>query len=163
MKYNHAFTIAFAIVSTDPEGNVTAEELLAGLRAKLEEFESDPDQIVESAGAPYDSFEVEEEPEITPVGTPTFPISSGEPIEFPKLKTSISCEIDDLIEVVMARTGHKHGIIEKAMFDSGLYPECGKTCISPYGFCVDTHWVREIIHQVMTEQNIDTMYITEAI
>jgi len=163
MKYNHAFTIAFALVSTDPEGNVPAEELLKALRAKLDEFESDPTQIVESAGAPYDTFEIEEEPEITPVGTPTLPEPDAQTDSRLTLRTSISCEIDDLIEVIMYRTGHKHDIIERAMFDSGLYPECRKTFVSQTGFCVDEHWVREVIHQILRHQNIDSMYITEAI
>jgi hypothetical protein len=60
-RYNHAFTIAFEVITDDPDGG-TLEERLAGLKARMRTLETDPD---EAAGAlmcegPYDTFEIED-------------------------------------------------------------------------------------------------------
>lgn len=58
-RYNHAFDIAFAVVTDDPNGG-TFEERLAALKRRVQQLESDP---VEARGAlmdqaPFDTFEV---------------------------------------------------------------------------------------------------------
>lgn len=56
-KYNHAFEIAFSLVTTDPTGeNVTAEEMIKAFEARLKEFKQNLDLILECAGMPYDSY-----------------------------------------------------------------------------------------------------------
>jgi len=55
--YNHAFDIAFEVITDDPNGG-TLEERLEGLRRRLRMIESDP---VEAKGAlmdqaPFDTF-----------------------------------------------------------------------------------------------------------
>ena len=60
-KYNHALTIAYEVITEDPDGG-TFEERMAGLRKRIERIEADP---VEARGAvmneaPYDTFEMED-------------------------------------------------------------------------------------------------------
>ena len=54
--YNHAYEIAFSINTDNLPSKVTAQELIAGLRARLAEFEGDPDYIHEAVGRPFDSY-----------------------------------------------------------------------------------------------------------
>lgn len=59
-KYNHAFDIAFEVISTDRTGeNVTAKELLNGLRRRLENLEKNGDEIIEACGLPFDTYTME--------------------------------------------------------------------------------------------------------
>lgn len=59
MKYNHAFDIAFEVI-TDNEGeNVTADELRQGLRNRLNGMSDD--EIIEACGLPFDTFEDDDE------------------------------------------------------------------------------------------------------
>lgn len=61
-KYNHAFTVAFEVVSEDPEGATVAQ-----IRAGLKRFLSFPDDdIMENANAPFDTYEVPDD--YTPPG-----------------------------------------------------------------------------------------------
>ena len=58
-RYNHAFDLAFEVVTDDPNGG-TFEERLAALKRRVQQIESDP---VEARGAlmdqaPFDTFEV---------------------------------------------------------------------------------------------------------
>lgn len=59
-KYNHAFTIAFEVISDDPEGNdVTADMLKAGLKQRIINLDAEGDTIwIEATGAPFDTYEV---------------------------------------------------------------------------------------------------------
>lgn len=59
--YNHAFTVAFTIENGDPDGECTNEEMLAALKARVRYLEGHPDEILESAGAPFDTYEVTDE------------------------------------------------------------------------------------------------------
>lgn len=55
-KYNHAFDIAFT-VETDNDGEaVTAAELFAGLEARIAALRSNPDEIIEACGLPFDTY-----------------------------------------------------------------------------------------------------------
>lgn len=56
--YNHAFTIAFSVVTRNPGESVTAAELRAGLERRLREMirSADYDEIVEACGMPCDTF-----------------------------------------------------------------------------------------------------------
>ena len=58
--YNHAFSIGFEVVSEHDGENVTAEELLEGLRRRLEDLEESGDEIIEACGLPFDTYEVGE-------------------------------------------------------------------------------------------------------
>jgi hypothetical protein len=58
-RFNHAFDIAFSVENTDPDGYATAEELIAALEDKLNQFKADPQSIIEAAGASFDTYEVE--------------------------------------------------------------------------------------------------------
>ena len=58
-KYNHAFTLCFAIETENEGDKVTAKELLAGLRKRLRELEINGEEIIEACGIPYDTYEIE--------------------------------------------------------------------------------------------------------
>ena len=60
MKYNHAFTLGFSVVSTTVDGSdVTAEQVRSAIRELLMEY---PDMdILENIGAPFDTYEMDEE------------------------------------------------------------------------------------------------------
>ena len=60
-KYNHAFTIAFEVItkaSCDGNDYPTEEELLAALEKRLRSFCSNSGEIFEAVGKPYDTYEV---------------------------------------------------------------------------------------------------------
>ncbi len=60
MKYNHAFTLGFSVVSAAEDGSdVTAEQVRSAIRKLLIEY---PDtDILENIGAPFDTYELDEE------------------------------------------------------------------------------------------------------
>lgn len=63
-KFNHAFGIDFSIDSDNDEENVTADELKAGLAQRLADLlASDPAEIIEACGMPYDTYENYEDEE----------------------------------------------------------------------------------------------------
>lgn len=57
-RYDHAFTIAFSLVSSDPSGrDVTPSQLRAAILSRLESLADD--ELIEAVGAPYDSYEMD--------------------------------------------------------------------------------------------------------
>lgn len=55
-RYNHAYTLAFSLVSNDDKGHdVDARQLKAALLARIENLDEEGSWI-ESAGAPYDTY-----------------------------------------------------------------------------------------------------------
>lgn len=82
------------------------------------------------------------------------------------LRTTKSCEIDDLIDAVREKTNKGHDEVEKAMFKTYLYPEGSKSYIDTKfrkdneG---DNQWLYDAIYDIMDDNNIQSMYITEAI
>lgn len=56
VKYNHALDLGFTVVSDHNADTLTSEEILAGLRYRLEELEKDPGQILEACGT-FDTYE----------------------------------------------------------------------------------------------------------
>jgi hypothetical protein len=57
MKYNHAYTIAFELVSSTPTGeDVTPEMLREALIRRISELDK-TDTWIEATGAPFDTFE----------------------------------------------------------------------------------------------------------
>lgn len=62
--YNHAFTIAFEVVTTDPDGG-TLEERLRGLRRRVASIENNRDEAKGAlmGEAPFDTYEMENNPE----------------------------------------------------------------------------------------------------
>jgi len=58
-RYDHAFTIAFSLVSLDPNGrDVDAKTLRAAILTRLAQL---PDhELNEAVGAPFDTFEIDE-------------------------------------------------------------------------------------------------------
>jgi len=61
MTYNHALTIAFEVLSSDPK-MPTVEEALAGLKARVAALEADPREAEEAllSEVPFDTYVVEE-------------------------------------------------------------------------------------------------------
>ena len=81
------------------------------------------------------------------------------------LKTSLSCEIDDLIECVMADTGKSYEQVESEMFKRYVYPSGTKTFVTTkFGRdeAID-NWLYESIYKILDENNIQSVYITESI
>jgi hypothetical protein len=56
-QYNHAFTIAFEVISENPKG-ATNEEIISGLEKRLNILKNNPDEIQEATDI-YDTFELE--------------------------------------------------------------------------------------------------------
>lgn len=63
-RFNHAFDIAFSLENSSESGEATAEELLAALIKRVEYLREHKDEIVESCGTPFDSYEIDKS--ITP-------------------------------------------------------------------------------------------------
>ena len=54
--FNHAFDIAFSLVSSDPKAaDVTPQMLRAALIARLQSLPDD--QLLEAVGAPFDTYQ----------------------------------------------------------------------------------------------------------
>jgi len=65
-KYNHAFTVAFAVNSDNEGGYVTQNELMEALLNRLNDL-VDNDELEEACGLPFDTYENEtEEPKESP-------------------------------------------------------------------------------------------------
>ena len=57
-RYDHAFTIAFSLVSSDPSGrDVTPAQLRAAILTRLATLSDN--ELIEAVGAPYDSYEMD--------------------------------------------------------------------------------------------------------
>ena len=57
-RYDHAFTIAFSLVSSNPSGrDVTPAELRAAILTRLASLADE--ELSEAVGAPYDSYELD--------------------------------------------------------------------------------------------------------
>jgi len=55
-RYNHAYTIAFSVVSGDDRGHdVDARQLRAALTARIDALDREGGWV-EAAGVPYDSY-----------------------------------------------------------------------------------------------------------
>ena len=55
-RYNHAYTLAFSLVSNDDKGHdVDARQLKAALLARIEDLDAEGAWI-EATGAPFDSY-----------------------------------------------------------------------------------------------------------
>ena len=59
IKYNHAFTFAFSLENSSPDGMAHADELRSALLNKLMHISDD--EIVENVGLPFDTYEVIDE------------------------------------------------------------------------------------------------------
>lgn len=66
MKYNHAFTLAFSIETkksckSDSDDDYPSEyELHLAIQKRLNDLKNNPGELLEALGAPFDSFEIEE-------------------------------------------------------------------------------------------------------
>jgi hypothetical protein len=56
--YNHAFSVAFSLLSTDELGNVTGKQLRVAALARLNSL--DDEEIIEACGCPFDTYEMGE-------------------------------------------------------------------------------------------------------
>lgn len=58
MKYNHAFTLAFTVITPNDGENVTAQELRDAVSRRLIELrvDGDHDEIIEACGLPFDTY-----------------------------------------------------------------------------------------------------------
>lgn len=62
-KFNHAVTLAFSVISDDPEGeDFTPAMLKAALEARIRDLDRSPGQSewLEAVGSPFDSFKEDE-------------------------------------------------------------------------------------------------------
>lgn len=61
--YNHACTLAYVVISTDPKG-ATTDEHMAALRERLAKMEADPQEAEDAVQTdrPFDTFEIEDSP-----------------------------------------------------------------------------------------------------
>lgn len=61
-KFNHAVTVAFEVITDDPEGNdFTPDILRHALLDKIKQHDREGTWI-EAVGAPFDTYQVEEKP-----------------------------------------------------------------------------------------------------
>jgi hypothetical protein len=59
-RYNHAFDIAFEVISYEEDGSdVTAEMLADALRDRIDSL-FDNDEMIEACGCPFDTYEMGE-------------------------------------------------------------------------------------------------------
>jgi hypothetical protein len=57
-KYNHAYTIAFEVVTEHPEGNATPDQLIQGLLRRLYRIMANhKDEMIDACEPPYDTYE----------------------------------------------------------------------------------------------------------
>lgn len=62
-RYNHAFDIAFELISDDPNGDdVTPEMVYAALERRIQNLKKEGTAL-EAIGAPFDTYEFEEDDE----------------------------------------------------------------------------------------------------
>lgn len=62
MKYNHAFDLAFCLVSEhEDSADVTTDELMAGLLARVKYLVDNPMEHDECFGDAFDTYEIEED------------------------------------------------------------------------------------------------------
>lgn len=60
-KYNHAFDIAFEVISDNEEEHVTKEELFEGLFNRISSLIKNGDEILEACGMPFDTYDMDED------------------------------------------------------------------------------------------------------
>jgi hypothetical protein len=82
-----------------------------------------------------------------------------------KLKTELSCEVDDMIRCIARDTGKDYAVVEFAMFKECIYPENGKTFVSTKFLIQDPKdsWLMDGIKRILNENGIESIYITNAI
>ena len=57
MKYNHAFDIAFSVISDNENGeDITSEQFAAAIRKRVDELLASG-EMLEAIGAPFDTYE----------------------------------------------------------------------------------------------------------
>ena len=56
-RYNHAFDIGFEVESDNDGESVTATELIAALKRRVNDLEKNGEEIVEACGLPFDTYE----------------------------------------------------------------------------------------------------------
>lgn len=84
-----------------------------------------------------------------------------------------SCEIENLIDVIMNDTNKSYDEIEKALMNSGNYPESKKTFLMlSNGSLFDKDfkddypndaWIENSLIKILKDNNIKSIYITTAI
>ena len=64
MKYNHALTIAFEVISKHPKGeDITPQQMRDAIIARLASI--DDKELMEATMPPYDTYEMDDEPQIS--------------------------------------------------------------------------------------------------
>lgn len=83
------------------------------------------------------------------------------------LKIERSCEIEDLIQEVVSKSGKTYKEVERAMFKTHIYPESNKTYLTTeFGPIVDEgayEWLNVVLTEIFTEAGIESVYVTNAI
>lgn len=67
-RFDHLFSVGFSVLSDHRGEDVTAQEILDGLRERLKFLEANPDEVLEAVGLPEDTSDLipEEEEEDEP-------------------------------------------------------------------------------------------------
>jgi len=60
-KYNHAFDIAFEVISDNKGEDVTEEELFEGLMNRIKSLRKNEGEILEACGMPFDTYDMDED------------------------------------------------------------------------------------------------------
>lgn len=85
------------------------------------------------------------------------------------LKTRLSCEIGDLADYLVEKTGKPYNEIERALFDCGIWPQSRKTFLTtkfgPVLVSVKPghEWLEAALQEIFKELQVDAIYVTEAI
>jgi len=74
-----------------------------------------------------------------------------------------SCEINNLIRVIMERTAKTYAEVEKEAFDEYVYPESTKTYVDVRWPSKDDGWLKQEIIKLLNELGIQGIYITNPI
>ncbi len=92
-----------------------------------------------------------------------------------KLIVESSCEIENLIDVIVGKTDKDYEDVENAIHSAGIAPESNKTYITTEKFGLSSKtkvlndvgdelkWLDDVLFDILKELNIDSIYITEAI
>lgn len=62
MPYNHAFTVAFEVISDDEDGkDITPQQFADAIRKRVDSLLANGSEMLEAVGAPYDTYDTDED------------------------------------------------------------------------------------------------------
>lgn len=124
--YNHAFDMGFTVMSTNPDGEATTEEILSGLRRRLASLEANPDEVQEAVDCydpseePYTEEEYKDWEKQFDGGTLLTVIETQEGIPL-NARTLPSSQADDLFKKLAVENGASELDVEDILQQHGHY------------------------------------------